>query len=202
MSLYLILLTLLLCTHSLADLVPVEVSSKLPTVRFGTSAIYDGNDAIYVIGGFDTPAWMYLRDIVKYTISTGEVQLLATLPVGKRYVSTSMDDTTGDIYIHHGQTGSMVDPNGIYKYTPSTNTVHSSGSKFDYLELSLRRHSVVHKPRRNLRPWRNQLPHEHRHLQHGGSHRPQCWRPCPALSLFWRRCGWHWFRDIGRKRFQ
>lgn len=108
---------------SMAELLAVEVSTKLPSARYGTSAIYDGNDIIYIFGGYNIVTRTHLADIVKFTLSTEEVKIVASLPVPMSNEVTSIDYRTGDIYFHHGTSCSPAMSLGVYKYIPNTNTV-------------------------------------------------------------------------------
>lgn len=125
---FLNILTSLLLPSTAKQLVAVEVSTKLPSTRYSTSAIYDGKDAIYIIGGMNIASGSILGEIVKFTISTEEVQLVASVPTPMTVGSASFDDRTGDIYVHHAMTY-FTPTDRIYRFTPSTNMVELVGTR-------------------------------------------------------------------------
>ena len=63
-------------------LTAVRCNEKLPTPRDGVSAVYDGDDGIYLFGGYDGS---YLREALKYSISEDKLEVAGTLPEPSYY---------------------------------------------------------------------------------------------------------------------
>ncbi|OXA63162.1 Endochitinase [Folsomia candida] len=111
-----------LLTPSSQQLVAVRVNARLPTARTGCSAIYDGDDTIYVVGGLDDGQPIgIVKDILAYKISTDSVTLMATLAaeVLSNNPKTSID-AQGNIYIY---TGSIFGYGKVHRFDPRTSDV-------------------------------------------------------------------------------
>ena len=63
----------------------VVTESRLPVPLYGHSAVYDGEDSIYLIGGWNGA---YNGEVYKYSINTAEVESVGTFP-GKLFGSTA-----------------------------------------------------------------------------------------------------------------
>lgn len=94
------LLVLILLPYASPQLIATQCQDRFASGRYGTAAIYDGDDAIYIIGG--TPYGGY--DISKYSISSDELNLVAEIPLNRADGTVSID-TQGNIYHHGGLQG-------------------------------------------------------------------------------------------------
>ncbi|OXA63368.1 uncharacterized protein LOC110863263 [Folsomia candida] len=111
-----------------SQFVAVESKVKLPKAKHGSCAVYDGNDSIYILGGYsiDTPQ---SSEIYKYTISSDNIAQIGELPLPVFEMSASID-TSGNIYTHGGMI-EFIRENGtighvslteIYRFDPVANT--------------------------------------------------------------------------------
>lgn len=57
----------------------VHINSKLPVAMNSMKAVYDGNDAIYLLGGKEQH---YLNTIFRFSLSTEQIQLVDKFPGG------------------------------------------------------------------------------------------------------------------------
>lgn len=93
----------------------VTVSATLHTVRYGTSAVWDGTNA-YIFGGYGSTSTRS-DEIVRYNPGTNTVTTMtATLPTGRAFTSAVWDGTNA--YIFAGTDGSLL--NQIVRYNPDT----------------------------------------------------------------------------------
>lgn len=108
---------------------PVAIlQTKLPHVRAGSSAVWDGKDA-YIFGGWyvdETNRAQYLDDIVRFNPDANEVVTMkARLPMGRAFTTAVRDGQYA--YIFGGQSeyvnGTGVDLDEILRYDPSTDTI-------------------------------------------------------------------------------
>jgi len=71
------------------DLKVTMCQAKLPSGRSSLSGAYDGDDTIYLMGGYGN--WAYPRDVLKYTISTDKIEHAGDLPVNSYAGNTIID---------------------------------------------------------------------------------------------------------------
>ncbi|OXA44708.1 Kelch-like protein 13 [Folsomia candida] len=104
-------------------LVATPAKARLPLGAYGTSAVFDGTDSIYIIGGDSTEG--RLKSVLKYSISTDEISHAAILPHGA-YYGTATQTKGGDIF-YHGASILDTPSTEIYKFVPSTSSVTKVG---------------------------------------------------------------------------
>lgn len=76
-----LLITLLLLNYSAGQTLTVEKSLvTLPYPAAGTASVYDGDDTIFIFGGYERSS--YSNKILKYSISTDNVTLVSQFPWG------------------------------------------------------------------------------------------------------------------------
>ncbi|OXA39385.1 hypothetical protein Fcan01_25877 [Folsomia candida] len=95
-----------------SQLYATKCLAKLPNPTQAPVVVYDGDDAIYVFGGsrrnLPYPS-VYSNEILKYTISTDTIKLVAHLPLGL-FLGTVTADGLGN-YFYFGGAYSLGDSN-------------------------------------------------------------------------------------------
>jgi hypothetical protein len=119
-SLKLFILLSVLGTIKAQDPVLSISPATLPTTRHGLAAVYDGDDAIYLVGGRN--GTIVYDDILKFTISLERIDVVAALPE-VRYAGSAIWDGTGVVYFGGFSNASL---NSIRRYVPGKTVTHSS----------------------------------------------------------------------------
>ncbi|OXA60567.1 uncharacterized protein LOC110844876 [Folsomia candida] len=112
-----------LITSQQEYLVAVEAGSKLPQTLAHSVAAYDGNDTIYVFGGYnETCPPSYLSDqILRYTVSTDSIEVAARFPKGLCYGAVTSDNEGA--YYFFGGYDEFEQSLAIYKFSSISGTV-------------------------------------------------------------------------------
>src|SRR5687768_17463765 len=77
---FLIIVAILVASITCANLRLVTTTSRLPTPIYETTAVYDGQDSIYITGGvIDYHNDVLEKRLTKYSISTGDVKVVGVL---------------------------------------------------------------------------------------------------------------------------
>ncbi|OXA47733.1 hypothetical protein Fcan01_16895 [Folsomia candida] len=98
--------------------------AKLPYPTQVPVVSYDGDDSIYIFGGarwYLTGPAVYSNEILKYTISTDAIQLVALLPIGL-YLGTVTADGLGN-YFYFGGAYPGGNSHYVFKFNSYTNQV-------------------------------------------------------------------------------
>jgi len=120
-SLFLISLSILFIlgyTATAQNLTAFLSEARLPASRFHVSALYDGDDTIYLFGGYRSGS----REVLKYSISTDSIQPAGTLPEPS-YGGVSALHPNGNIFHIVGDTNTK-----IYQYFPTNQTFREVSS--------------------------------------------------------------------------
>jgi len=100
-----ILLFLLVQSYESYALEAVRSRSTLPTPRFATSAVYDGNDSIFIVGGYQGGYNTTNGEIVRFNISSEDVQVTARLLDNQvRSQGAAVYDWDDDVIYYFGGT--------------------------------------------------------------------------------------------------
>jgi hypothetical protein len=107
-----------------AQLSGVESSAKLPTPRTLTSAVYDGEDSIYIVGGSEDE--FHTFDFLKYSISNDTLEFTKTSQ-SLSYGRVAMDFNTKEIYYIGGFLDFLINYD-VLKFNPDNSswTVHTT----------------------------------------------------------------------------
>lgn len=89
---------------------------KLPIPDHAHRVLYDGNDAVYLLGGSSTTG--DASRILRYSISKDSITWEGSLPVTARY-GTLQSDWDGNIFYFGAE---YVNDNKVVKYSPISNT--------------------------------------------------------------------------------
>ncbi|OXA46043.1 Kelch-like protein 25 [Folsomia candida] len=99
--------------------------ARLPAHTQAPLVSYDGADSIYIFGGarWYLSGWeVYSNEILKYTISTDSIALVAHLPKGL-YLGTVTADGLGNYFYFGGAAPNMEDSKSVYKFDSNTGQV-------------------------------------------------------------------------------
>ncbi|OXA65047.1 hypothetical protein Fcan01_01424 [Folsomia candida] len=102
---------------------------KLPTRMEKTTVSYDGDDTIYIFGGFRTAPLYRSRDILEYRISTDSIRIqpAGTFPI-EISSGTVTRDRFGNYYYFGGFDDDSLPSQKIYHFSPATGQVVELGS--------------------------------------------------------------------------
>jgi hypothetical protein len=93
----------------------IRSDATLPTPRFATAAAYDGDDSIYIVGGYQGGYTTTIGEILRYSISTEDVQVVARFPDNQvRRSGSAVYDPNADILYYFG--GADFNGNGARNY--------------------------------------------------------------------------------------
>jgi len=96
-------------------------NAQLPTPRGGMAGVYDGEDSIYLFGGFATSSGD-LADVLKYSIAADTIQRASYLDIATAGGGAAMDSNR-NIYYFGGRRNS-----NIYQYFPDNQSFIRVGS--------------------------------------------------------------------------
>jgi len=105
----------LLQIHSSLGLEAIQSPVTFSSPRWATTVVYDGNDFIYIIGGYQGAYTTAIGEIVRYNISSEEVQVVAQFPGNQaRRHGSAVYDAVDDMIYYFG--GSDYNGNGVRNY--------------------------------------------------------------------------------------
>jgi len=99
-----------------------RITTRLRTPRVSVQAVYDGDDTIYLVGGYGDGGAM--QDILKFTISTEEITAIGQIPIPLEGFSVARDDIDR-LYIMRGHQSSWRTTD-IYRFTPDSGEYEAS----------------------------------------------------------------------------
>jgi hypothetical protein len=116
-----------ICSSAFSDPVLTTLPITLPQRCRETVAVYDGDDSIYILGGFNSIS--FLNTISKFSISNETIETVGTLEIATG-AGSGIWDGSGIVYLG-GFTGSETDR--IQRFVPGNRMVTQSGGKLPYV---------------------------------------------------------------------
>src|SRR5665811_555736 len=96
------------------------VKTRLPDKMIRTASIYDGNDSIYIIGGYRPISGVTSEEILKFSITDETITQEASLPLQIQRGSAVLDNQGENIYYFGGIDGTYSSKADIYKFNLAT----------------------------------------------------------------------------------
>jgi len=116
----------------------VKTATKLPYGLRDHSAVYDGSDAIYIIGGTGSGTFAAQQNVFKYSVQSGTVETVGqSKPIAN---GAALFDNGGIIYLG-GNTGGELS-SLIYRYDTNTNFLGG----YNQLPVYLQEQSFAYNP--------------------------------------------------------